>query len=174
MKKKINKLSLVSLIICSVLCVALIVTQFIPFWSAEVKIETESGEKVTQEKEFSVWDYLSFPGADVQKQLGKVFENEVGKDNYNINDLAGTACLILAFGVLTVIFTALKYDKSWTFVFPLVCGVGGVYGYLTNPVLHMGKLWILPLIISAVITVVALLAGIGFFVSIKKWFVDEV
>ena len=173
MKKKINKLSLICLIICSVLCVALIVTQFMPFWTAEVEIETDAGEKVLEEKEFSVWDYLSFPEQAVQKQLGEIFKNEFGKDGFKINDLAGTACLILAFGVLTVIFTAVAYDKAWAFIFPLVCGAGGLIGYLTQPVLQIGKLWIVPVILSAVITVVALLAGVGFFISIVKWFTEE-
>lgn len=173
MKKKINKLSLICLIICSVLCVALIVTQFMPSWSAEVEVETADGAKVTQQKDFSVWDYLSFPEHDTQKQLGKIFEKEFGKDVYKINDLAGTACLILGFGVLTVIFTALGYDKTWTFVFPLVAGVGGLLGYLTQPVLQISYLWLPATILCAVLSVAALLAGVGFFISIKKWFAED-
>lgn len=174
MKKKINKLSLICLIICSVLCLALIVTQFIPFWTAEVQIKTEEGETITQEKDFSVWGYLSFPEDETQKQLGKDFEKTLGKDVFNINDLAGTACMILAFGILTIIFTACCYDKAWTFIFPLVCGISSLLGYLTQPVLQMGNLWIIPVVLSGLITAAAMLAGVGFFISIKQWLVDEV
>lgn len=173
MRNKNNKLSQICLIVCAVLCLALIVTQFLPFWTTEVEVKNDDGEKVTQQETLSVWGFLSFPEDDVQEQFVDYFVATLGEDNYTINGTAGTACMILAFGVLTIVFTILKSDKTWVFVLPLVCGVAGVYGYLTQGVFQMGNLWILPLVLSALIAVVALISGVQFVVGIKNWFADE-
>lgn len=173
MRNKNQKMSQICLIICTVLCLALVVTQFLPFWTAEVEVKNEAGEKVVQQETLSVWGFLSFPENDVQKEFTDYFVSSLGEDGYTINGTAGVACMILAFSVLTVIFTILKSDKVWTFVFPLVCGISGVYGYLTQGVFQMGNLWILPLILSAVIAVVALIPAVQFVLGIKRWFTDE-
>lgn len=172
MRNKKTTLSQICLFICAALCLALIVTQFLPFWSAEVSVKNADGERVTQQETLSVWGFLSFPENDVQEQFAENFASTYG-DDYTINGVAGTACLILGLGVLTIIFTFLKSDKAWTFILPLACGISGVYGYLTQSVLQSGSLWILPVILSALIVVVSLIPCIKFFTGIKRWFTEE-
>lgn len=172
MRNKKTTLSQICLFICIALCLALIVTQFLPFWSAEVSVKNADGDRVAQQKSLSVWGFLSFPENDVQKQFAKSFTSTF-RDDYNINDVAATACLILGLGILSIVFILLKSDKALTFIFPMACGISGIYGYLTQPVLQKGNLWILPVIISGLIIATALIPCIKFFTGIKGWFTDE-
>lgn len=173
MKNKKISLSQICLYICIVLCLALIVTQFLPFWTAEVSVKNEDGERVTQEETLSIWGYLSFPEEDVQKQFGKNFTSAFG-DEYTINGIAGTACLILGLGVVSIIFILLKSDKAWTFMLPLACGISGVVGYLSEPVLQTGNLWIVHLILSALVAAACIIPCIQFIIGIKRWFTEEI
>lgn len=172
MRNKKTTLSQICLFICVALCLALIVTQFLPFWSAEVSVKNADGDEVTQQETLSIWGFLSFPENDVQKQFATNFSSTYGEE-YNINDVAATACLILALGLLTAIFVILKPNKVWTFMFPLACGISGVFGYLTQPVLQSGSLWILHLILCALIVAVSMIPCVQFILGIKRWFTDE-
>ena len=172
MRNKKNNLSRICLYICAVLCLALIVTQFLPFWTAEVSVKNAEGERIKQEETLSIWGYLSFPEEDVQKQFGKNFTSTFG-DDYAINGIAGTACLILGLGIVSIIFILLKSDKPWTFMLPMACGISGVFGYLTQPVLQTGNLWIVHLIASALIVAACILPCIQFFTGIVRWFTEE-
>lgn len=172
MKNKKKSLSQICLYICIVLCLALIVTQFLPFWTNEVSVKNEEGERSNQEVTLSIWGYLSFPEEDTQKQFGKIFTSEFG-DEFSLNNIAGTACLILGLGILSIIFILLKSDKPWTFMFPLACGISGVVGYLSEPVLQIGNLWIVHLILSGLVVAACIYPCIHFIIGIKRWFTEE-
>ena len=173
MRNKKNSLSQICLYFCIVLCFALIFVQMVfPFWTAEVSVKNADGERVMQEETLSLWGFLSFPEDDVQKQFNKNFTATYG-DAYDINDVAGTGCLVLILGVVSIIFILLKPNKAWTFMFPLACGISGVIGYLTQPVLQAGNLWIVHLILSCLIIVGTVIPCIHFIKAIKSWLTEE-
>ena len=143
-------------ILCAVLMLVLLVCQFLPFWSA-------NGDTA------SIQGYLWFP--DTHSALTQYFQAETGSDSVP-NDIAIMPILVLAAGVLGVVMCLWRSDKTWTAIFPLICGIAGIWGYLTKPAYQMGTLWVLHLILCIVMTVVAVVSAAACAKRIKGWFVS--
>ena len=96
-----------------------------------------------------------------------------GKNNApTINSLAGTFCIVLLLGAVSIALVITKSDKRWISVFPTVVGVGSLIGYLTEPVWAMGSLHTLLIALSAALTAVSLIPFFIWIFSVRFWFMD--
>lgn len=160
MKTKTKTLARIFLIVCAALCAALIVAQLLPYWSYE-NSETDTTESI------SILGYLSLPTQ--HKDVTKALDTSAKED---INSVAGTFCIALLLGAVSVIFVILKPKSLWISVWPLVVGVGTLIGYLTEPRWAMGSLYAVLVALSAAITVVSLVPFVIWISGMKYWFMD--
>lgn len=141
MKNKAKQIKVCN-IVCALLILALLVCQVMPFWSIE-------------DHTSSIQGYVWFPSD--HNALTNHFSAEVSAD-YVINDIILMPIVVLAAGVLGVFFCFSKSDRVWTALFPLLCGLFGVYGYLAKPVFQMGSLWQLHLVLCIAMTAAAVVS----------------
>lgn len=151
-------------VVCAVLLIALIALQFVPgFWATapNKKGEVDSA---------SLQGYIWLP--EEHKDLEKSFKKDI--DEFELNDIVGMPVGVLAFGILAVVFTALKPKGLWAALFAFLAAVLGVIGYLTMPVYQLGNNWVIHLIVAAVALAVSavclVIALIGKIVELKKEF----
>lgn len=141
MKKKLTVGQICS-VVCAVLLLALVVCQFMPFWTAEE-------ESVSIQK--CVW--LPQECKDITKMLDKTVEVE-------INDIVLMPVVVLVSGVVGAFFCAVQPKKIWAAICPLACGIVGSYGYLTMPAFQLGSMWILHLLLSILILLLGVVIAI--------------
>lgn len=148
------------LFICAALCAALVLAQFVPYWTYE-NSETASSDTI------SILEYLALPGEhkDVTKTL------DAGA-NEAINSLAGTFCIVFLLGIVSIAFILVKPNSLWVSVWPLVVGVGGLIGYLTEPRWQGGSIHIVLIILCAALILVTLVPFVLWFINMKYWFMD--
>lgn len=141
MKKKLT-VSQICSVVCAVLLLALVVCQFMPFWTAE---ETSA----------SIQECVWFPQEckDITKMLSNTVEAE-------INDIVLMPVVVLVSGVVGAFFCAVKPKKIWAAICPLVCGVIGIHGYLTQPAFQLGGLWMLHLALCVAILVLGIVLAV--------------
>lgn len=161
MKKSTKKIAKTFLLITAALCVALILMQLVPYW-------TYQNTKTESEDTISILEYLALPFShpDVTKMLDS-------SKPAVINSLAGTFCIALLLGVVSIVVSIVKSNTRWASVFPVVVGVGTLIGYLTEPRWALGgSMHIVLIIISAALTICALVPFCIGLYSIKYWFMD--
>lgn len=157
--RKNTKLTRICNIICAALMLALIVCQFLPFWTT-----TANGEEI------SIQEYTWLPHHNVE--LDKQFKADIGKD-YGINDVVLMPIVVLVIGALGVIFTVMWSKKCIIMVCPLLVGALSTYEYLTNPAFQMGNLWQLHLVLGIGIALGAILPLIQCGMNVIEWFNPE-
>ena len=141
-----------------------------------IKVDTEELESIEPETDpISIFEFLILPKDHpyIEKYLGANGEKGLEQAAV-INSLAGTFCIVLLLGAVSIAFVILKSQKLWISVFPTFVGIGSLIGYLTEPVWKMGNpsLHLTLIILSAALTVASLTAlGIWFY-SFKFWFMD--
>lgn len=160
MKTKTKTTARIFLIVCAVLCAALIVVQLLPYWSYE-NSETDTTDTI------SILEYLALPSE--HKDVTKAIDTSAKED---INSVAGTFCIALLLGAVVIIFVILKPQSMWISVWPLVVGIGTLIGYLSEPRWALGSLYIVLVALSAAITVVALVPFIIWIYGMRYWFMD--
>ena len=142
-------------IVCAVLMLALIVLQFLPFWT--VGDNTLSAQKFT---------WFCTHNTDVNK----FFKAEFG-DVYSLNTTILPTLGILVFGGLGVVFSLLKASKSINWLWAFLCGgLSCVIGYLTTPTYQLGSNWIVHVIIGAVVTLLSIVLLIRWIQDVIRWF----
>lgn len=159
MKSSTRNIAKILLIVCAVLCAALIVCQLVPYWEYQ-NAETGATESI------SIFEYLGLPSA--HKDVTKLLDSGAKEA---INSLATTFCFVLL-GAVSIAFTILKLNTLWVSVFPTVVGIGSLIGYLTEPRWQMGSIYIVLVVLSAALTVAALISFAICLYSIKYWFKD--
>ena len=160
MKTKTKTTARIFLIVCAVLCAALIVVQLLPYWSYE-NSETDTTDTI------SILEYLALPSE--HKDVTKAIDTSAKED---INSVAGTFCIALLLGAVVIIFVILKPRSMWISVWPLVVGIGTLIGYLSEPRWALGSLHIVLIALSAAITVAALVPFIIWIYGMRYWFMD--
>lgn len=132
-------------IILAVLMLALLVTQFIPFWECA---DCEDGMA-------TISDYIWFPSShkDITTNMKDVYGND-----YEIADIVMTPVLILVTAALSIIFCVVKNRSGLIALIPLVGGLATVIGYLSEPAYQMHSSWIVTLILGIAITVCSLIS----------------
>ena len=135
-------------ILLAVLMLALLVLQFLPFWTVA-------------DRQVSIQEYTWFPldNKDLTKQFETMFG---GKANYNLNDVVGMPVLVFFFTVASILFTIFANDKSWISAFPAVAGAGAIIGFLTLPIYQLNEMWVAHVALAGVIVLISLYGLITF------------
>ena len=141
-------------IVSLLLLVAILVCQFLPFWTV--------GDKQVSIQEYTwiTWE---------QDDLTDSFEDTFGKD-YMVKDLVLTPFAIVAGVILAAIFCLKNLKKSGAAFIPFIVGVIGIVGYLTVPILMMGQLWQLHLALCIAMTVISMIPLINCLTATINWF----
>ena len=130
-----------------VLMLALLVMQFVPFWT--------EGDGTA-----SISDYIWFPRE--HKELNNALKAEFGKD-YRINQYLVGPIALLVSAAAGIVFSVLKRGKLNSFLLPLICGFAGYTTYFTYAPYKLGSNWIVHAILSIAVLAVAV---IGIVVSV--------
>lgn len=138
--KKAGSASMFNLI-CALLMAALLVCQFLPFWTVE-------------EETVSISAYVWFPSNhnNVTKMLEAEFEG------YSINNLIAGPVLVLVLGAAGLVLCVLKREYALTALMPAACGAAGLWGYLSKPYFRLGEHWMLHVALCAAMLIVAVVS----------------
>ncbi len=148
-------------IVCLLLMITLVVTQFLPYW-------TFGKDNTT----VSIAYYNWFPNekvftsqrpaflADIKNQLADAGLMDTNTDAWKklgINDFVYPHALLMLVSLFGFIFCPFKLGKPLGLAFSLACGGLGVWMHLCHPIYRLGPTWGLGLGISIALTVLALL-----------------
>lgn len=150
MKEKIT-LTQICNIVCVLLMLALVACHFMPFWTVDGQ-------------DYTVWEYVGFPLDN--KGVTKAFEAAI--PDFDLNDMVLMPSAAILLAVVAVVFIFKNSEEFWFSLFPALVGVLGVHAYLALPVYQMGNMWFLPLIVSILMVVSAVLAMVFWFKDNKK------
>jgi hypothetical protein len=156
--RKNTKITRICNIICAALMLALIICQFMPFWSTAAN------------GDISIQEYTWLPHHN--KDLDKEFKANFGKD-YGINDVVLMPIVTLVVGALGIIFTVLWSKKCLITVCPVLVGVLATMNYLTNPAFQMNGIWPVHLALSIGLLAASVLPVIQCFLNVIEWFNPE-
>ena len=128
----------------AIVILALLVMQFLPFWS-------------TEKETVSINDYLWMPNE--HKSVTKLFKAELDDKKFDPIKIVLWPVLTLVLGVAGIILCFIKKDTLLPYLMTILCGLAGMLTYLTNPVYQWGANWIVHLIV-AIVVLVAGVAGL--------------
>ena len=212
MKSNTKKIAKIALFVSAVLCLALILVQFLPYWTAPddpnykpadaettapateataTVEETEAATETTKKKvglmplvsvedeplepetdPISIFNFLILPEDHpyIARHLGA--QSKVHPEV--INSLAGTFCIVLLLGAVSIALIVLKPNKLWVSAFPVFVGISSLIGYLTEPVWAMGTpaIHVILIALSAALSISSLVACGIWLYSFKFWFMD--
>ena len=178
MKTKTKKLAKLYLIICAALCAALIISQFVPYWTPDqasidtVKAASDT-EKEIETGPLSVFEFMVLPSNyPVMEEYLGTKDFKATDEHKAINSLAGTFCIAFLLAAVTIVLIVLKSDKLWISVFPVVVGAFSLVGYLTEPLWALGSIHVVLIALSALLLVASLVPLFVWFISIRNWFLD--
>lgn len=160
MKNSTKNIAKVLLIICAVLCAALILLQLVPYWEYE-NTETNTTETI------SILEYLALPSS--HKSVTKFLDSS---SNEAINSLASPFCIVLLLGGVSIALIVTKLNNLWVTIFPVVVGVSSLISYLTESRWQLGSLYIVLIVLSAALTAASLFPLGVYLNSIRLWFKD--
>lgn len=162
MEKNKFKITLTEIfgILCLFLMIALVVTQFFPYWTYG------KDNAVT-----SIAEYNWFPTekiftgkttfiASMKTQLADANLMDTSTDAWKklqINDFVYPHALLMLVSLFGFIFCPFKLGKPLGLAFSLACGGLGIWMHLCHPIYKLGPTWGVGLGISIALTVVALL-----------------
>ena len=128
-------------VICAVLLLALVVTQFLPFWTADEDSSSISG---------LLWLASSHKGVNtmIVKSMGGAL---------TLSNFAWAPALVLVLSVLGIVLCALRFKAAiLVALVALLSGLVGMYQYLAMPIFQIGANWTLHLVASILVVVGAL------------------
>ena len=134
---KQNKLRVCS-ILCAVLMLTLILCQLMPFWTVNGKTISLLEYVWFCSEHVDVGTYLS--GIDAQ---------------FSINGFVTGPIIVLVAAVVGFFGCLLKPKKIWVSIIAAICGLVGMFSYLTDAALQSGSLWALHLLLCVAVLAVA-------------------
>jgi len=141
-------------ILCAFLMLALVICQFLPFWSA-------NGDAA------SLQEYTWWP--ERHTALTDWFKTNISSD-FRVNDIVMPTLLMLIFGCLGSVMCLIK-SKSCLPVLPaLICGISGIWGYLAKPAYQLGSLWFVHLMLAIAIVLICIPLLISSAKTVISWF----
>lgn len=155
-----NKKTKLFCIIAGALMVGLLVFQFLPFWTVKEKI-------------YSMNEYIWFP--DHNGAVTAAFKTIMGdlgfpKDDNFINWLVLWPVMQTVFAILGLAIHVKAKGNGFMLLFPIACGVSGILGFTRHPILQMGSTWVIQLVISIVMIVVAI---VGLVLMVKDFLAHQ-
>lgn len=144
-------------VVCAALMLALLVLQFLPFWS----YETEEGARSA-----SIQSYIWFPGdmTDLEASLAEA----TGDEAFSVNAILGMPIVVLLAGAAGVVLCLIKSGSPLASLLPLACGAAGVYGFLAKPAFRLGESWGVQLALSAAVLLLALAALVRAIAAMRR------
>ena len=148
-KSKINITQIIG-IVCLVVMLGLIVTQFMPYWTMEdgTELSVLGYTWFNYQK-----DYKSFI-KDMKAQIQDAGLMDIKDDAFKkmgINDFVYPAAILSIVALFACVFCPFKLGKPLGIAFNLAVGCIGVWMYLCHPIYKLGSLWLIGLIISLVL-----------------------
>lgn len=156
--RKNTKLTRICNIICAALMLALIVCQFMPFWT------TTTGDSISIQE----YTWLPHHNKDLEKDFKALIDND-----YGINDVVLMPIVALVVGALGIIFTVMFMKKCGIVICPLLVGVLATYDYLLNPAYQLGAAWQLHLVIGIALLLASIIPTIQCVLHVIEWFNPE-
>ena len=150
--KKTNVVAMCISFVLVALMLALLVMQFVPFWS-------ESKGPV------SISDYIWMPGDHME--LNVTLKAQFGKD-YRINQIVLAPAVLLVSAAAGIVISLLKRGKFVSYLIPIVCGVAGITAYFTYPPFKLGENWTIHAVLSIAVLAVAVIGAVVSLLKFKK------
>jgi len=150
MKKNPIRLRKTMNILCAVLMLVLLVCQFLPFWSIDGDAASIAG---------FIWLPFDHEG------LTSHFQTTLNDPDFYAGKIVLMNAIVIAASAIGTIFCLSHSEDWWSTIFPGVCGIFGVISYLAVPAYRMGSAWLLHLLLSIGIL---LLAAIAFYPWLKE------
>lgn len=144
-----SRLSTLNLL-CAALMLLLLVLQFTPFFTC-----AGTGETV------SIQEYVWFPTEHTALEK----EIKASIPDHAIDEMVVMPLIVLLCGAAGAVIGLIKSDRIWCSLLSVLCGLAGVWGYLTNLAFHLVSSWSLHLILSVLI---ALLGCCAVYIGIKN------
>lgn len=182
MKKSKFNFTVISNIVCFLLLLVMLATQFLPFYLCE-NCKTHKEES----KVISMAEYTWFPKkhTNITKDMTDVYLDIYGKDykdedgkkfKFQANDAVVPCVVVFAACILTLVMSFKHLGNPLMAIFPFAAGLACSVGYLTIPSLQVGQNWQTHLIVAIVLAVAAggslvfhgVKGTIGFIKGIKK------
>lgn len=139
--------------ICNITCILLmgilLILHFMPFWSYD-------GMST------SIQSYVWFPTDHAE--LESYIAGQLGEE-YSINSIILMPVIIIITTVAGMVLCILKSDNIFVGSVPFVCGLVGVWGYLSKAAFRLGTNWCLHLVVCIALVIAA---GIKMFFLAKK------
>lgn len=133
-------------VLCAAVLLVMTVLQFVPYWN----FTTEAGDASC-----SLGGYVWFPRR--HKDLTAYLQGQLGAD-FTVDRVYAMPAIQLITGLLGIAFLLLKPALPVGGICASVCGIAGLWGYLTNPALRLGGGWALHLLVSALVIVAGVLS----------------
>ena len=133
-----------------VLLAAVLICQFVPYWSFE-------GQTV------SIGDYIWF--TEHHKDLTKHFQGMLGDKEFYAGNIAGYSIIIMATCGLGIFFGLKSAGKVKTMLFPAACGVAGLILHFSFPVFGIAGMGLILVILYALLVSAAVAAVV---LSVKE------
>lgn len=146
-------------IVCLLLMIGLVVTQFLPYWSVG------EGEK---EQTLSIFQYNWFPNEkayksvfikDMKTQLvenGLMDAQSTELKKLAINDFVYPHAILMLLSLFGIVFGPFKLGQPLGVAFNLAVAGFGIWQYLCHPIYLLGQNWYIGLIIAIVLAVLSL------------------
>lgn len=130
---------------------ALLVCQFVPFWSL--------GEETV-----SINGYIWF--CTDHENFTSYFQEALNDEVFNAGTIVGVNLITMLACVLGIVFCIKNSEDIWPGLISVICGVVGLFSYIAYPVYRMGAGWGLHV---AVCVGMILAAG----VSLVRWIKEK-
>ncbi len=127
-------------ILCVVLMLALVICQFVPFWSLDGQTASISG-------------YIWFP--EDHADFTAHFEQTPGNEDFKVVNLVLYNVVIMLGGLASAVLCIWKPHSAWPGALGVLCGLAGTIGHTSKPVFHLGSGWQFHLILSIFVLLAA-------------------
>ena len=131
-------------LIFGVLMLVILVFQFLPFWH----YSTEGESFAT-----SIQTYIWFPGEC--RDLDDYLAEQTGNEDIEAGQILGMPILVLVSGAVGIVLCLIKAKSAIVSLLPAICGISGIWGFLSTPAFQLGSNWVVSLVRDGVF------AGVG-------------
>ena len=148
MKERTFNLTTTINLVCAILMLALLICQFVPFWSLDGR-------------EVSIGGYIWFPSDN--DDFTAYFQEWLNDGDFYSGSIVGINVLIMLACAAGFVFCIKNSEELWPIVFPAACGILGLYQYLAIPVFQLGSncgIHVAICIATLVMAIIALIAWV--------------
>ena len=148
-----NGLARICNYICVVLMLVILVFQFLPFWHYS-----------TEEESFatSIQTYIWFPGEC--RDLDDYLAEQTGNEDIEAGQILGMPILVLVSGAVGIVLCLIKAKSAIVSLLPAICGISGIWGFLSTPAFQLGSNWV----VSLVLCIAGLLVSLVSLLTLAK------